>query len=127
MRLQRVGIWWLPTSWLSDDWLVTRQTQRFFMLSVVLVLALFPVFRGWVHTTEMSFGMRLAWTIVGVIGPIAIFFLWFGMWRYWVRIDNSSKWAKRTWFVILLLGFWWGSCVYCLFAYLPQVTKKRSD
>lgn len=108
----------------KDDWLITGQAARLFLLSTVLVLALTPVFLGWVDTTKMSFWMRLPWGILGVVGPVAIFFLWFGMWRYWVRLDDSKVAAKRAWFLVLLLGFWWGSCLYYFFVYHPQATQR---
>lgn len=72
----------------------------------------------------MSFWTRLPWGILGVLGPIGLLFLWFGMWRYWVRVDDSNLWAKRAWFVVLLVGFWYGSVLYYLFAYLPQVIRR---
>jgi hypothetical protein len=72
----------------------------------------------------MSFWSRLPWGILGVLGPVAIFFLWFGMWRYWVRIDRTAGWERRKWFIVLLVGFWWGSCLYCMLVYLPQIYGK---
>jgi hypothetical protein len=123
MRLQRVGIWWLPSSWLRDDWLISRRTTILFFVSAVLVIALTPVFRG-MDTTNLTFWQRLPWGILGIVGPIGLFFLWLGMWRYWVRLDRSSTWMKRIWFLVMLIGFWWGSVLYYFFAYLPQVMDK---
>ena len=111
-------------TWFKDEWLITRQAAKLFFLSTLLVLALIPVSLGKIHTNTMSFWVRLPWGILGILGPIALFFLWFGMWRYWVRIDRSGRWAKRAWFVVLLVGFWWGSCLYCLFVYLPRVLRR---
>jgi len=111
-------------NWFEDDWLATRRAAWLFLVSTFLVLALTPVLLGKFDTKAMSFWARLAWGILGVLGPIALFFLWFGMWRYWARIDNASRWAKRMWFLVLLVGFWWGSCVYCYFVYLPQVFRR---
>ena len=56
------------------------------------------------------------------IGLLGIFF---GMWRYWAKIDDSKKWIKRASFVLLLLGFWWGSAIYCFIVYLPQVRRRQ--
>ena len=126
MRLQRVGIWWLPSSWLRDDWLISRRISMLFFLSALLVLAMTPIFQG-VDTTKMTFWHRLPWGILGIVGPFGMFFLWLGMWRYWVRIDNSSAWLKRIWFVILVIGFWWGSVFYYFLAYLPQMIRLRKS
>jgi len=108
----------------KDEWLITRHAAKLFVVSTFLVLALTPVFLGKIDTKTMPFWTRLPWGILGVLGPIALFFLWFGMWRYWVRIDNSKVWIKRIWFLVLLVGFWWGSCLYCFFVYLPQVFRR---
>ena len=111
-------------TWFKDDWLVTRQAAKLFLASTFLVLGLIPVFLGVVDTTRMSFWARLPWAILGVLAPVALFFLWFGVWRYWVRMDHSGAWPKRMWFVALLVGFWWASCAYCYFVYLPQVFRR---
>jgi hypothetical protein len=37
-------------TWFQDDWLITRQAAKLFVLSTVLVLALIPVFLGKVDT-----------------------------------------------------------------------------
>jgi hypothetical protein len=69
-------------TWFKDDWLVTRPAVKLFAVSSFLVLALTPVFLGKVDTARMSFWARLPWGILGISGPITLFFLWFGMWRY---------------------------------------------
>lgn len=111
-------------NWFKDEWLITRKAAKLFLVSAFFVLALTPVFLGMIDTNKLSFWKRLPWGILGVLGPIALFFLWFGMWRYWARIDNATEWAKRVWFLVLLIGFWWGSCLYCFFVYLPQVFRR---
>jgi hypothetical protein len=111
-------------NWYKDEWLVTRQAAKLFAVSAVLVLALLSLLFISKDTAQMSFGERLPLGILGVLGPIAAFFLWFGMWRYWVRLDRSTRMTKRMWFVVLLLGLWWGSCLYCFFVYLPQVYRR---
>src|SRR6266849_7564276 len=95
----------------KDEWLITKQAAKLFLVSTFLVLALTPAFLGKIHTDKMPLWERLPWAILGVLGPVALFFLWLGMWRYWVRIDCSNPWAKRMWFIVLLIGFWWGSCL----------------
>ncbi len=114
-----------PWNWFTDGWLVSRQAIRFFFVAVVFVLALTPIFLGSTDPATTSLPLRLLWTVVGMVGTISLFFLWFGMWRYWVRLDHSTVFAKRLWFVILLFGLWWGSCLYYFFAYLPQVTRRE--
>lgn len=123
--MQRIGIFWIPDSLLKESWLISRRTSALFFLSAILVLGLTPVFMGQVDTTNMSFWHRVPWGLLGVLGPVGLFFLWFGMWRYWIRLDRSTPWLKRTWFLVLLLGFWWGSVLYYFAVYVPQVLSKQ--
>ena len=108
----------------KDEWLVTRQASVLFFLSTLCVVIYTFAFSR-LDLTMMSFWNRLPWGILVLLGPIAIVFLWLGMWRYWVRIDGSSVWVKRLWFLALLFGMWYGACLYYLVVYLPQVLFKR--
>jgi hypothetical protein len=110
----------------GDDWLITRSAAVLFGVSTVLVFGLIPILLGYINTSKMAFWERLPWAILGVLGPLAFFFLWFGMLRYWERIDRSKPWKKRFWFVALLLGFSYGGCLYYFFVYLPEVARRRS-
>lgn len=103
----------------KDEWLTTRQAVRLFSLSCALVLAVTPFFFG-VDVSRMPLFERLPLTPLGMFGALAIVFLWLGMWRYWVRIDDSKAYARRFWFIILLIGFWWGSCLYFFFSYFAS-------
>ena len=123
MRANQIGPFALWTSF-TDDWLVSRQAVRLFLISAVLVLLLTPTFFGWVDTSKMALFQRLPWGVLGIVGSIGLLFLWFGMWRYWLRLDHSSVWNKRLWFIVLLFGFWWGSCLYFFFSYLPGVARR---
>lgn len=107
-----------------DDWLVTKEASWFFFLAALLTLALTPVFLGRVDTTRMSFWHRLPWGLLGVIGPVALFFLWMGMGRYWFRLDRSQPWVKKVWLAVLVFGIWYGACAYYFFAYLPQIRQR---
>jgi signal transduction histidine kinase len=100
--------------------------MKLFFLSALLVIAMTFIFSG-VDTNKMTFWQRLPWGILGILIPFGMLFLWLGMWRYWVRIDRSSRWLKRIWFVVLLIGFWWGSVLYYFLAYLPQMIRRRES
>ena len=108
----------------KDEWIVTRRAARLFFVASVCVLCLTPVFLGRVHTARMLFWERFPWGILGVAGPVAFFFLWIAMWRYWSRIDGSKGWIKRASFVVLLFGIWFGAVLYCGFVYFPQVRRN---
>jgi len=116
-----------PQHWKSriDEWLVSSLAAKLFFVSTLLVLALTTVFQGLVDPAKMPLWMRIYWIILGVLGPLGLSFLCVGMWTYWVRLDNSRAYAKRIWFVVLLVGAWYGECAYYYFVYLPQVIRKR--
>jgi hypothetical protein len=126
MRFKKIGpLGFL--NWFHDDWLVTRLAMRLFFLSTIIVLAVRLTLFGSVNPNQISFWSNLGWGLFGVVAPIAIFFLLFGMWRFWLRVDDSGRWAKRFWFFALLLGIWWwyALCLYCWIVYLPKGNTKK--
>jgi hypothetical protein len=110
--------------WFNDDWLVSRQALTLFCISTLFVVALGPIFFGLVDFAKPSALERLLWGFEGVLGPISLFFLWFGMWRYWVRLDTSTPALKTASFFLLLVGLWLGAIPYCFFVYRPQVLHR---
>lgn len=126
MRLENIG----PLGLLNrfrDDWIVTRLAMRLFFLSTIIVLVLMPIVYGWINPKRISVWANLGWGLLGIVGPVALFFLLLGMWRYWLRIDDSGRWSKRFWFVMLLIGVWWwyALCLYCWIVYLPKVIRRN--
>ena len=107
----------------TDNWIRSPGAAKLFFASTFLVLALVPLFAGWIDPAKVTLLFRICWTLLGTLGTFALFFLWLGMWWYWVRLDESKKYLKRFWFLILLFGFWFGSCIYCYFVYLPQMFR----
>jgi len=116
------GVW----DWFDDNWIQTQQAVRLFVAAIVLVLGLTAIEVSHIDIERTSLLLRLPLTIVGLLGILSLFFLWIGMWRYWIRLDSSRTWPKRISFALLLLGFWYGACVYCLLIYIPQVNSKRT-
>lgn len=110
----------------TDDWIKSPRAAKLFLASTFLVLALVPWFEGWIApATKMALWLRIFWAIFGTVGATGLSFLFYGMWWYWVRLDESKKLLKGMRFLILLFGFWFGSCVYCYFVYLPQVIRRN--
>lgn len=120
MRFERL---WLPSSWLKDEWLSTSTAAKLFFLSVLSVIALTLEYN--LDISAASYWQHQLWDALGVLEAISILFLWLGMWRYWTRIDDSNRSAKRLWFLVLLIGFWWGSALYYFLVYLPQTVRRR--
>lgn len=114
----------LPISRSEPDWLISRVMNRVFFLCSLLVIAVTPLLRGSVAVAQMSFSQRLLLTILVGLGPPGLFCIWIGMWVYWVY-SASSAGAKRAWFFVLLIGFWYGSVIYYFFSYRAEVIRKR--
>jgi hypothetical protein len=108
----------------KDDVLASRGYIALFLISAILTVALTVLMRSKIDPAKTVFWIRLPLTLVAMVGTPALFFLWFGMWFYWARLDKAAVWVKRVWFVILLFGLWYGSILYCLLVYLPQVASK---
>lgn len=125
MRLERWGIFWLPSSWLRDDWLVSPIVAKIFLSAAICLVALIPLFLGWFDPRSLPAWMQLPRTIIGMVIAAGVVFLMLGMWRYWIRLDDSMPTWKRVWFFVLLFGFFYGSCMYYFFVYMPQINRKR--
>jgi len=117
---------WGPWRWFKDDWLVTRQAAWLFGLSAVLQFVPLFVIEARVKVEQMPPHIRAPLGSAILLGLLGLVFLWLGMWRFWVRMDRSSKWMKRLSFGILLFGFWYGACAYYWLFYLPQVLRKET-
>lgn len=101
----------------GDEWFGAKRARRLFSAAAALVVTgtavlCFPI------PAEPRFAVKLVLGLAGVLAGLSVFFLWSGMWQYWIRRDPSSRLARRAWFVILLVGFWYGAVAYCLCVYL---------
>jgi succinate dehydrogenase hydrophobic anchor subunit len=108
----------------SDDWLVSRAAGILFAVSAFIVLALTPLSLGVASVPDTLAGTMFV-AILGIVGALSIFFVWMGMWRYWVRIDRSKPALKRLSFVVLLVGFWYGAILYFIYQYLWRDRRMR--
>jgi hypothetical protein len=79
---------------------------------------------AWVIRHESSAGGSFL-DVLGVCVAFGICYLYFGMWFYWVEFDDGSKTAKTLWFVVLLIGMWYGSLLYFLCVYLPGYRRMK--
>jgi hypothetical protein len=108
-----------------DRWLCSRQAATLFAVAACLVLVTTPAFLGWMDTSRMAASTRFGWDALGAAGAVGLFYIWFGMWRYWLKLDTSHPQTKRLWFIILLVGFWWASVLYFLAIYVPQRARRN--
>ena len=112
-----------PWNMFGDSWLASRRAAKLFFLATLLVPAATVQMVGWTDPRQMPAWKRNLWVSVVMAGTVGGFFLWFGMRRYWMRFDDSRLFAKRIWFPVVLIGAWWGSCLYYYCVYLPQVLR----
>jgi len=116
-----LGLWNL----FDDDWLGTRRAATWFFVASVVAVPTYAVTLGLVETSRLKSADHFIWSLLVIPGVLSLFFVWMGMLRYWARRDQSAKWIKRLWFVVLVGGFWYGGALYCWFAYLPQVIRSE--
>ena len=106
--------------------MTSRRASSLFVTSTFFVLAITPALFGRIDAVDPSPAERVFWGVLGVLGTLSLFFIWIGMWRFWMSVDRSSNLARKFWFLVLLVGFWWGSCFYCYFVYWPQVSARAA-
>jgi hypothetical protein len=65
------------------------------------------------------------WGAIGALGFLALLVC---MGFFWLKCDDSSRLNRTIWFLILLLGFFYGTPVaYYAIVYLPQALKRNRD
>ena len=97
------------------------------LLGVGALLSIPAVFLIHSGTDPDAFGpiLRIALQCLGCAGIFGFFGLSISMGFFWLRCDSSSKLNRTIWFVVLLLGFPYGSQIgYYALVYLPAVLKR---
>lgn len=107
----------------SNEWLISRTAGKLFAASAFIVVAETPVIV--VSRIPETVSGNVFQALMGAAGALSLFFIWLGMWTYWVRIDKSRPAVKRLSFFVLLLGFWYGAILYFLYQYLWIDGRKR--
>jgi hypothetical protein len=102
----------------GSDWLVSRMAFFLFAASTVLIAVVTLVLLGIPKISGTTASGNIIGGVLGVAGALSVFFLWAGMWHYWLRVDTSRPATKRLWFIVLLAGFWYGAIMYFLLKYL---------
>ncbi|HEV2135209.1 MAG TPA: hypothetical protein VGR47_13325 [Terracidiphilus sp.] len=68
---------------------------------------------------------NVAYGILGASGALGVFFLWGGMWRYWMLGRPANRILRRLCFLLLVAGVWYGAVLYYSVVYLP--TRGNQD
>jgi hypothetical protein len=108
---------------ISDEWLLSKKASISFAGSIFLIVAITPVLFGYIPFPEHGVLVNLSAGTLGVLGVLGIFYLWGGMWRFWIDCDQSKRIFRRVSFFLLLFGLCYGAIVYYFLVYLPAVRK----
>jgi len=113
---------------LGEGWLVSRNASVLFAVCSLLTLMVTAVlYVGVPSPTTLSTTSIVLFGAVGFLGPFAMFFLWGGMLRYWMRGEPFGRVARRFWFVVLIVGLCYGAILYYAFVYLPSLRRDRTN
>jgi hypothetical protein len=110
---------------IGDKWLVGKPAAALFAFSSVVITAVTYVGITNIMIRDTGLLNNVAWGIIGVTCGLSILFVWGGMWSYWIRIDSSGKATRVTWFLLLVIGLWYGAILYYAFVYLPNNGKEK--
>jgi hypothetical protein len=122
MSLSRSFVW----KWLGNEWFVTEKASVLFAISSLLTLLLTVVlYIGVPSPSTLSTVSNILYGVVGFVCPLAMFFLWGGMLRYWTTGEPSNRAARRFWFIVLILGMFYGATLYYAFVYMPTVRRRN--
>jgi len=108
----------------SDAWLVSKHASRLLGLSAFIIVGMSIILvanrtQAWISDGGAFLGAG------GVLAAVSVFFIWGGMWRYWMICDSSSL-ARRLWFAVMVFGLWYGAIIYYALVYLPRARGFNS-
>jgi hypothetical protein len=109
---------------ISEDWLQSRTASVLFALSAGMIVGMTGVWFGYVHVSETAPIQNIFLGVAGALSALSIFFLWGGMWSFWLRCDTSRRTVRRLTFLLLAIGIWYGAILYYLLIYLPGIRKR---
>lgn len=111
---------------ISDEWLESHLASILFAVSAAAIALMTVVGLEYIHVSEAGLFQNLFLGIGGALGALGVFFLWGGMWRYWLRCDTSGRTVRKLTFVLLSAGLWYGAIVYYLLVYLRGVRRQTN-
>ena len=115
-------------------WVVTGTGPLVMLLSAIAIMSVtaYLYVLGALHFNDYrlqhsSALLRDGTNLLGMLGAVGGVIIYFSMWFYWAQIDRSRRNTKRFWFFVLLLGLWYGSCLYYFLIYRPQVNAAQKE
>jgi small-conductance mechanosensitive channel len=117
--LQRIS----ELNWLRI--LFTRSAAILLGIAAILTGCAVLIMHSDIKPESLNPAEETAIGILGAAGAFGFFALLVCMWFFWLRCDSSPKIWRTIWFIILLLGFFYGSAVlYYVIVYLPAVLGR---
>lgn len=107
-------------------WLISPCASTLFACSGLIILVA-TAFAIWGHSSyfvALKGPLQVCLGLGGAVAACSVFFLWGGMLRYWIECDPSSKAVRRLWFLVLIIGVWYGAILYFLLGYL--ITRNQA-
>ena len=112
----------------TKEWLVRGGGPCVLLLSAIVILVETAFVYGFriahadlARLVAVSVPIRVLYFAVEIVSTFAYLLLYFAMWFYWALVDGSRTSKKKIWFIVLLLGLWYGSCLYYFLVYRPQI------
>jgi hypothetical protein len=114
-------------SWLSDDWLLSKKAHASFALSAALIVGMTVAICFDLPDQNRSLLEDILWGALGVAAAVSAFYLWGGMWRHWIRQEQSRGISSRTWRIVLTVGVFYGAVLYYVLEYIPSQKLNPVD
>jgi hypothetical protein len=112
---------------ISGEWLVSRMASALFAACCVLIAVMTAVLYRDDQLQDIGSIASVLLGVGGMACSVGIFFLWGGMWRYWMTGKPSNRAARRLWFLLLIVGVWYGAILYYVFVYLPASRRMSRE
>ena len=71
--------------------------------------------------------VSVAFGVWGMYTGAGAMVLWIVMWKYWARFERSSPSARIGWFMVLLVGMYYGGLIYALYVCMTGRIKSATS
>jgi hypothetical protein len=113
---------------ITDDWFHSKTAIAVFAIAATIAVLGFAFGELGPRQVNIpnSLTAQIAVSLVAVMWALSSLVMVVGMFRYWARLDRSSRMVRRIWFAVMILGLaglGFGCAVYCMAIYLPQTLR----
>jgi tetrahydromethanopterin S-methyltransferase subunit C len=114
---------------ITDDWFHSKRAMALFAIAATIAVLGFAF--GELGPKQVNvpnaLTAQVAVSLVAVMWAFSSLAIIVGMFRYWAKLDRSSRMVRRIWFAVMILGLaglGFGCAVYCMAVYLPQTLRN---